>query len=87
MPIVQLKFTFALCPYRTKLSLHCEKFSCVGRVCLLKSRIILFKNDTGNNGTNRKVGRYEVQDVGIVWANLTPVCDFYLKLEQVLLVH
>jgi len=30
---------------------------CVGRVCLLKPRMILGKNGTGNNGTNGEVGK------------------------------
>jgi len=36
-------------------TLRCQL--CVGRVCLLKPRMILGKNGTGNSGANEKVGQ------------------------------
>jgi len=63
----------------------------------LKPRMILGEHCTGNNGTHGKLGKIGTFSIlGLklwdgrfgffVWENLLPVCDFYLKSEQVLLL-
>jgi len=71
---------------------------CVGRVGLLKPRRILGKyGKVSKNGTFSIFGLkiwggsrgFRVRSLEVwvfFWENLTPVCDFYLKSEQVFLL-